>query len=35
VISPHENLHCFDHNSRELGVNPSFFLHVVQLFIFE
>lgn len=30
-----ENLHCFDYNSRELGVNPSSCLHVVQLFIFE
>lgn len=35
VISPRENLHCFDYNSGELGVNPSFCLHVVQLFIFE
>lgn len=35
VISPRENLHCLDYNSRELGVNPSLCLHVVQLFIFE
>jgi len=36
VISPCcDNLHCFDYNSRELGVNPFFCLHVVQLFIFE
>jgi len=35
VISPHENLHCLDYNSRELGVNLSFCLLVVQLFISE
>ena len=35
VISPCENLHCFDYNSRERGVNLSFCLHVVQLYVFE
>jgi hypothetical protein len=35
MISPCENLHCFDYNNRELGVNPTFCLHVVQLFIFD
>lgn len=34
VISPsYDNLHCFDYNSREVGVNPFFCLHVVQLII--
>ena len=30
VISPsYDNLHCFDYNNREMGVNPFFYLHVV------